>query len=422
MLFKTIYLIGEKLRNPSLRRIYTFLKQSENWELDTLESYQLQKLKSLLIFANEYSPYYREAFKGIAINKIESLSDLKNIPILEKPELYKNIDRIQSKFTFKKLKKASTSGTSGASIQFYRDEYADSFNRASILRGYSWFDVSIWEKNGYFWGFNFSFLSKLKTAFFDFLQHRFRLFSFEEKTRKAFVKQLKNTKYLHGYSSMIYETAKYINKEKLPKPSQLRMIKGTSENILKIHQKEIKQAFGLKMISEYGATEAGIIAFECKKGSMHLNMESCIVEEIDHEIIVTNLQMKSFPIIRYKLGDYIQLSSETCTCGLKHKILEEVTGRVGSIVRGKQNSYPSLTFYYIFKNLESLGISLSYQIIQNKKGEIHVYIEQHLSDLENKMLQKEMTTYFDNDLDYKLIQDFKIKIKNKKQESFISNL
>jgi len=39
-------------------------------------------------------------------------------------------------------------------------------------------------------------------------------------------------------------------------------------------------------------------------------MEGVIVEEIDLEIVVTNLQMQAFPIIRYQLGDYIKLDAK----------------------------------------------------------------------------------------------------------------
>ena len=422
MFFKIIYLIGERIRNPSMRSIYSFLKNSESWELYQLEKYQLKKLKELLIFANQHSPYYTQKLKKLDIKGIQSLSDIEKIPILEKKDLQLYKDKIQSNYIFKNCKKATTSGTSGNSLQFYRDEFADSFNRASILRGYSWFDVKIWEKNGYFWGFDFSFFNKLTTSILDFLQHRFRLFSFEEKTQHAFVKKLKNATYLHGYSSMIYETAKFINEKNLPKPSKLKMVKGTSEKILNSYQKEVEKAFGLKIINEYGATESGIIAFECKKGNMHLNMESCIVEEIDNEIVVTNLQMKSFPIIRYRLGDYIKLSSKSCECGLQHKILEEVTGRVGNTIFGKHKIYPSLTFYYVFKNLEKLGISLSYQVVQNKKGAIKLYIEQNLSNLEHKLLQKEMVKYFEDDLNFQIIENDIVKTKGQKQVSFISNI
>ena len=69
-----------------------------------------------------------------------------------------------------------------------------------------------------------------------------------------------------------------------------------------------------------------IIEDNCFIGARSEIAEGVIVEEINEEIIVTNLQMQSFPIIRYKLGDYIKLArrDKVCTCGLNHLIIEEV--------------------------------------------------------------------------------------------------
>lgn len=65
-----------------------------------------------------------------------------------------------------------------------------------------------WEKNGYFWGYNIAFKRKIRTKFLDFLQNRFRLFSYGDKEIEKFTKKLEKASFLEGYSSMIYEVAK----------------------------------------------------------------------------------------------------------------------------------------------------------------------------------------------------------------------
>jgi phenylacetate-CoA ligase len=179
------------------------------------------------------------------------------------------------------------------------------------------------------------------------------------------------------------------------------------------------------MISEYGAAETGIIAFECPKGKMHLNMEGVIVEEIDHEIVVTNLQLQAFPIIRYRLGDYIKLAPKTatCECGMQHEIIEEVTGRIGQSVYGKNNSYPSLYFYYIFKNLATNhGLLLTYQVVQEEKGKLNFLIEQPLDNRQLIALENEIVVYFKEDMEFKIDHTQKLTAPNKKLKSFISNI
>lgn len=426
-MFKWSYKIGQRLRNPSISTWFHFLKASETWPLATLESYQLKKLQELVEVAYTNSIYYKNIFDGLGIKPadIRSLEDLKKLPMATKSDLLVHSKEIHTNRIFKKLFQANTSGTSGESLKFNREETADSFNRASTCRGYSWYNVKPWERNGYFWGYNFSEMAALKIRILDSLQNRFRIFNYRKESIDFFIKKLKKAKYLHGYSSMVYEMAKITNSLDLEKPLSLKMVKGTSEKIFEAYQEEIQKAFGQRMISEYGAAETGIIAFECPKGRMHLNMEGVIVEEIDHEIVVTNLQMHAFPIIRYKLGDYIKLApkSATCECGMHHAVIEEVTGRIGQPVYGKNNTYPSLYFYYIFKNLASnQSLLLTYQVVQNKKGELIFLIAQHLDKKQLIYLENEIGVYFKNDMEFKIETSQNLMTQHKKLKSFISNI
>jgi phenylacetate-CoA ligase len=329
---------------------------------------------------------------------------------------------IHTKYKFNKLFLSDTSGTSGKTLKFYRNEEWDSCNRAAMFRGYSWYNVDPWERNGYLWGYNFDRKEKIKTKIFDFLQNRFRMFSYDEKEILIFAKKLKYARYIAGYSSMIYEIAKIINKYKISNNYNLKMIKGTSEKIYDSYQNEIIKAFGKKMINEYGAAESGLIAFECPEGTMHINIENVLIEEENNEIIVTNLLSKSFPIIRYKLGDYIKLAPEDykCSCGIQHPAIIEVLGRVGKKIEGKNYSFPSLSLYYVFKNLSiKYDIILNYQAIQKEKGEVELRIEQKNNNYE-EFLIKELKKYFNNDINFIISWDQKMHEGNQKLIDFIS--
>ena len=88
---------------------------------------------------------------------------------------------------------------------------------------------------------------------------------------------------------MIYEVAKIVNELELKDQFNLKLIKGTSEKIYEKYQEEVKKAFGAKIVSEYGAGESGLIAFECPENNkMHINMQNVILEEINGESVVTN--------------------------------------------------------------------------------------------------------------------------------------
>ena len=427
MIHKLIFKLGTKRRNPSLLSYYDFLKQSEKKSYEELLQYQFEKLKDFLVFAETYSIYYKTLFENIGFNPkaMTTLADLEKLPIISKNDLIKHSKEIQSTFAFNKLLYSETSGTSGQPLTMYRNEEWDSHNRATMFRGYSWHGVQPWDRNGYFWGYNFSFKQRIKTQALDFLQNRFRIFNYNDDSIIRFTKKLKKTKYIHGYSSMIYEVAKRVNQLGLDGAFNLKMIKGTSEKIYPSYQNEVQKAFGKKIISEYGAAESGIIAFECKQGSMHLNMEGVILEEVDGEAVVTNLLSKSFPIIRYKLGDYIKLAPQDykCNCGMNAPVLLEIEGRVGKKVIGKVNNYPSLTFYYVFKNLVlNHDVTLNYQAVQDVPGEILLKIEQEFNEENHKFLLVEIKKYFGSDIDFTIQYGEKLHAMEGKLKDFITVL
>lgn len=422
-----IYKLGVFLRNPSLKSEYNFLLKSDKWTYQELIDYQLEKCKELLEFAYKYSPYYKDLFDNTGFDpfSFNKLEDLKKLPVLDKKTLLDENSKIQSSYKFKKIVKSETSGTSGEALLFYRNEEWDSKNRAAMFRGYHWYGVNPWDKNGYFWGYNINKKDVLKTQILDKLQNRFRLFNYDEKSIRDFTKKLQTSEFVSGYSSMIYEVAKIINKLNLQNKYSLKMVKGTSEKIYDRYQSEVKKAFGKKLISEYGACETGIIAYECPEGgNMHICMEHVIVEEEKGEILVTNLLSKSFPIIRYKLGDSVKLAPRNfkCKCGRQHPVILDVLGRIGKNVIGYKKKYPSLTFYYVFKNLTlKNNIALNYQAIQNEEGKVFLKIEQNTPDV-LPFLEKEIKKYFSNDVDFKISFGEVLHTMDGKLKDFITTL
>ncbi len=422
-MFKLIYKLGAKFRNPSMQKRFQFLQQTDRWSIAQLQAYQLDELKKFLVFVNEHSPYYKQQFAAAGFNaaSFNSFEQLKQIPIIDKTNLIAHKKEIHTTYDFGKLFFCETSGSSGQVLEFYRNEVWDSANRAAIMRGLSWHGVNPWDKSGYFWGYNINPKKARKIKLLDFIQNRFRLFSYDENSIRAFAEKAKSATYLHGYSSMIYEVALLYNKLGL-KNHNVKLLKGTSEKIYDNYHEATKEAFGRKVVSEYGAAESGILAFECEHGHMHMHMEGAYIEVEDNEILVTNFLSYSFPIIRYKLGDYIKLAEPNfqCACGRKHPIVLEVLGRIGKRIYGKQGFFPSLTLYYIFKNLAlNKGINLNYKAIQKTKGELDFLIEQDAPQYKADVLE-ECVKYFGNDVDITFAFGANIHDKTKKLKDFES--
>lgn len=426
-LFKFIFLTGARFRNPSLYKHFRDLKSSEHWPLEKLKVQQQNRLLDFITFAGNNSRYYKSLFESIGWvpgNKF-TMELFNQIPVTTKNVLISENVAVHSKNITEKTFDCETSGTSGQVLTFRRNENWDSFNRASIMRGYSWYGVHPWNFNLYFWGYNFSGFKKIKLRLMDMMVNRFRIFDYSSKAMKQLVNKIGKTVYIEGYSSMIYELACAAEGTQLDL-SKLKLIKGTSEKIYPHYQEKVKQVFGLPIVSEYGAAETGIIAFECKEGNMHINMEGVYVEtDSENEILVTNFHSYSFPVIRYKLGDVVKLKSsvDLCACGMAHPIIEEVTGRVGKVVFGKKNKYPSLVFYNIFKNLFfGNGLHVNYQAHQTKVGEVEIRIKEEINSDQEILIQNECNKYFGDDIIVRLVQSTDFRTSGGKLRDFISTL
>ena len=425
---KYLYILGAKIRNPNLKGNLSFLNQSKLWNVTQLRDYQLTRCQQLLKFANQHSKFYSNLFSKACFSPaaFKCLGQLEQLPIITKQDLLEKNAEIHTNksYSFNKLFISETSGSTGQPLMFMKDEGWDSWTRATMFRGLSWYGVCPWDRNGYFWGYNIGPSKALKTKVLDSLQNRFRTFTYSKEALVRFIHKLENATYLQGYSSMIYEVARIINNSDIDTSRlNLKLIKGTSEKIYDHYHAEVKKAFGQKIVSEYGAAEAGVIAFECPYGCMHLNMEGCIVEEKMGEIIVTNLNSYSFPVIRYRLGDSIILEDEkyACPCGMAHRVLREVTGRVGTRIYGYKQIYPSLTIYYVFKNIymES-GVAINAQFVQDRKGYLIVKVEGLLSSEGRSLLEKELYSYFGEDMDWNFEENSVVHTMDGKRKDFIS--
>ena len=119
----------------------------------------------------------------------------------------------------------------------------------------------------------------------------------------------------------------------------------------------IEESWGAKCFDHAGATEVGAFGFQCpfQAEAIHVNENEFIVEIIDPlsgaaiteggqgELVITNLGRVGSPVIRYRTGDLVQPSRETCPCTRAFLLLRGgVLGRVDDmvVVRGV-NVFPS---------------------------------------------------------------------------------
>ncbi|MFZ5547354.1 MAG: phenylacetate--CoA ligase family protein [Pseudomonadota bacterium] len=100
----------------------------------------------------------------------------------------------------------------------------------------------------------------------------------------------------------------------------------------------VEQAFGCRVVNNYGASEFLALGAECHAGGLHLNSDWAILEPVDAQgrpvppgetgttTLLTNLANEVQPLIRYDLGDRVTLLPGACTCGSQLPVID-VQGR-----------------------------------------------------------------------------------------------
>jgi len=106
----------------------------------------------------------------------------------------------------------------------------------------------------------------------------------------------------------------------------------------------IEAALGVRCFDHTGMTELGPTGVSCtQRDGVHLIESEFIFEEVDGELVATNLGRWGSPLVRYRTGDRARLSREPCSCGSPFvKMVGGLQGRMDDMftVRGV-NLYPS---------------------------------------------------------------------------------
>jgi phenylacetate-coenzyme A ligase PaaK-like adenylate-forming protein len=116
----------------------------------------------------------------------------------------------------------------------------------------------------------------------------------------------------------------------------------TFENPSLLHRRQIRTVFDSPIASSYGATEAGYVFMECECGRLHQNTAFCHVDFIPYApehggpetgaILVTTFHNPWRVLLRFDIGDVVQLAREPCPCGRREGLtLSSIEGRAANI-------------------------------------------------------------------------------------------
>lgn len=346
-----IYFPIQCIRGQKVKEYLKKVNDIQYGTIDEINSLKNKKLRKLIQFAYKNSPVYKNRFdkNGIKPEEIKEAQALEKIPVLSKLEVLENEKTLITPGYNKKLHVRKTGGSTGMTLHFMKDADALAMNDAIMYRCYDWYGIDIGDKQARFWGVPVTRKLRWKEQRKDLILNRIRISAFDI-SESACMKQYEQIRrfkptYFYGYTTAIYGFCLFMKKAGIDLNSlKLKAVICTAEKMYPHHRKLFDEVFNCPVVDEYGSSENGIIAFQCREGNMHIMSDHLCVEFVDDEghpvkngeagrIVITDLNSFAMPLIRYDIGDIGKPANKKCTCGVSLPLMEVMEGRKEDFIR-----------------------------------------------------------------------------------------
>jgi phenylacetate-coenzyme A ligase PaaK-like adenylate-forming protein len=307
---------------------------------------QEARLRRLVTHAYENVPYYRALFdrQGLEPRHIRTVADLGRIPVTSKRDLQvvRPMDIVARGFDPARLLVHMTSGSSGEPVTIRRTWLEERHATAFRLRAFHDFGVRPWDR----W-VGIGAVRPHDPRDWDLLQRSIRALGLYRKTaidcRRPIPELVARLDALRpdviiGFPGVLSRIGHAMAQER-PRALRPRLVIAGGEVLTPLLRRQIAESFRASVLELYATYEFGVIAWQCRQGSiLHVADDSVIVEVLRDgrpvnpgetgEVVVTRLHAFAMPFIRYRLGDIVTLGDTSCPCGAPFSTILTVQGRM----------------------------------------------------------------------------------------------
>ena len=386
------------------KSVHDFYNEAQWWSLDRISQWQLMKLQSIVKYAYDNVPGYRQIYKeaGVHPQDIRSLEDISILPFTTKSLLRDNLkDFTSSAIPRKRMFYSTTGGSTGIPFGFYSTRDNESIENA--------FMHNAWEQTGWkiddrgvilrgaYVGSEDSLFSKIERN-----RYALSIYYLTDETYSSYIDFIVRVKpsFLHAYPSSAADFAKKVIYFGDQDRISFNSIFIGSENVYKWQKDIIKEAFPkAKLMSWYGHSEKAVWAPWCEKnekyhicpfyGKTELigNEQKEIQESHTGELVGTSFWMKATPFIRYRTNDYAVKGGLGCpVCGRNFRLLDSVEGRLQEMIVSDNGRYISMTS--INMHDRTFDLVSQFRFVQREMGKLELLIipqEEYSSDTEKSI-------------------------------------
>ena len=392
----------QRLRGAHLQAVQAALADHVrrlDWSADEIDRYHEHRLRALLAYARERSPFYADRLAGLNTATV-TVADLPSIPVLTKAEAQAHWDDIVTAPGFDRARAEQVLAEQDWFSYTADDAQVFSSGGSSGVRG-----VYVWD-----WQF---FITTACLAWRMQVREERRAPALE-RTRLAVLTAglpphastvlfdiptvadmdtvvieagapfgevlaavvRADPTHLVGYPSVIGRLARAALAGELAiRPVR---VSTNSEPLSPEDRAAITAAWDVPIHNLWGSTELGVQAVGCGRAAgLHICSDEVILQRVDGDgspvppdepaarTVATGLSNRTFPFVRYDLGDDITMLAEPCPCGSAFPRIAEVSGRRDDDFSYGPHTVPASAFRHVLGTDPAI---LEYQVRQTPHG------------------------------------------------------
>jgi phenylacetate-CoA ligase len=370
-----------------------------NWSRDQIDRYRTHRLRALLGCALERSPFHARRLQGLDPNTA-TVADLSSLPIMTKQDAQAEWDSIvTSRYLTRKRAERIL-----AEQQWFsytpEDQMVFSSGGSSGVRG-----VYVWDWQFYVSAACLAWRMQAREEQHGSPQAPTRLAVLEAGTPPHASTPLFDVPtaagmetvviaagapfdevleavaaarptHLVGYASVIGRLARAtLAGELMLRPVR---VSTNSEPLLDEDRAAIRDAWNVPVHNLWGSTEIGVQAVGCGRGDgLHVCEDEVVLERVDEDglpvgadepaarTLATGLTNRTFPFIRYELGDSVEWLADKCPCGSAYMRVADIGGRRDDDFRYGPTTIPAGAFRHVLGTDPRVS---EYQVTQTASG------------------------------------------------------
>lgn len=309
----------------------------------------LERLHAVLEQATTRVPFYRDLFKrhGVKVQDINSVDDLARlVPLLTKQDVRNTMNRFVAEDAARyNPRLENSSGSAGEPIRFYLDKSSNVLEFVYYWRHWSWAGYRLGDRFAELGSQYFLNRPHLCGANFSWQPHLRRLMlnsstiSVDTAREIGFAIRKHRPAFLKGLASHLYFLALSL-KEAGIDDLALKAVFSTGEVATPVYRAMVEEVFHCKLLDSYGHMERTVGISQCTEGGYHVVDDCCLLEIVDRKpdpggrgsagrAVGTGLYNMAMPLIRYEVGDTIEVLDEerSCRCGRTLPLIKAIHGR-----------------------------------------------------------------------------------------------